>query len=159
MLATGTHQMLDLLQRSCEEVFPMALGHAPIAEGDPVGAMEGDTRAALITLVGEFGRVQLGLATSERGSREIAGHLLGMEADDPELVPDNIEDAIGELMNILAGHVKQLDASLLQAAELGLPLVVEGHIKPTPHQELLAQPARIDNTDLHLVVLVEKRPA
>ena len=62
-----------------------------------------------------------------------AEKLLGMEPEDPEMV----RDAVGELINIVAGSIKSKYDERYGTVDLGLPLILSGKVMPGMESKLL----------------------
>ena len=85
---------------------------------------------AYIPLLAEDETLQLALLATPAGCADLARLLLGMESD--EAVSDaDIADAVGELVNIVAGGVKQRMQEGAGGLRLGLPVFIHGYVQPT----------------------------
>ena len=93
-----------------------------------------------VSLINEESAVQLGLASDAAGCRILARTLFGMEAEGEELAEIDVADAINEVVNIIAGGVKNRMDERFPSLRLGLPLFVEGRIKGATSQEELIEP-------------------
>ena len=101
------------------QVWESCLAHHPdvLVEG-PVASLDGPvTRASVVIRGGWSGVVllEMGAATAQEAARVMLDR---DEGDDVE--PDEVADAVGELVNIIGGNVKSL---LPAASSLGLPQV------------------------------------
>ena len=112
---------------------------------------------AYIPLLAEEQTLQLALLASPAGCADLARLLLGMEPD--EAVSDaDIADAVGELVNIVAGGVKQRMQDVAGGLRLGLPVFIHGYVQPTQQLEVSLASARIGEVDAHLMALRSTLP-
>jgi hypothetical protein len=113
---------------------------------------------AYIPLLAEDQTLQLALLASPAGCADLARLLLGMEPG--ESVSDaDIADAVGELVNIVAGGVKQRMQEATGGLRLGLPVFIHGYVQPTQQLEVSLASARIGEVDAHLMALRSTLPA
>lgn len=93
---------------------------------------DGDLVGCYIVLVGDKCSVQIAVAASPETCRTIAGRLFEMDAvEAQEISEGDVADAIGEVVNIVAGGVKSRMAPYYASLQLGLPFVIEGVIEST----------------------------
>lgn len=98
--------------------------------------------------VGDDGRVMLGVVTDEISGPALARALLGMEADE-EIDEADIDDALGEIANMIAGGVKiRVDQSL----KIGVPAIAECIDSLREAKSLGMAQVQCDDVSLHLVV-------
>ncbi len=113
---------------------------------------------AYIPLLAEDQTLQLALLASPSGCADLARLLLGMESE--EAVSDaDIADAVGELVNIVAGGVKQRMQDAAGGLRLGLPVFIHGYVQPTQQLEVSLASTRIGEVDAHLMALRSTLPA
>lgn len=113
---------------------------------------------AYIPLLAEDQTLQLALLASPSGCADLARLLLGMEPE--EAVSDaDIADAVGELVNIVAGGVKQRMQGAAGGLRLGLPVFIHGYVQPTQQLEVSLASTRIGEVDAHLMALRSTLPA
>ena len=115
---------------------------------------------AYIPLLAEDQTLQLALLASPAGCADLSRLLLGMDAEDTVTDAD-IADAVGELVNIVAGGVKQRmqDASGAGGLRLGLPVFIHGYVQPTQQLEVSLASVRIGTVDAHLMALRAALPS
>lgn len=110
---------LEHLQQICASMFGLVVsaGGAPSAfETD--GLMYG----ACISLIGEFGCREVALFGDEAGCSGLAKAMFAMEGAQTPL-PDEIVDAMGELINMVSGAVKtRLDQQEHEKITIGVPM-------------------------------------
>jgi hypothetical protein len=113
---------------------------------------------AYIPLLAEEQTLQLALLASPAGCADLSRLLLGMSPD--EDVPDaDVADAVGELVNIVAGGVKQRMQDAAGGLRLGLPVFIHGYVQPTQQLEVSLAAARLGDIDTHLMALRSTLPA
>ena len=113
---------------------------------------------AYIPLLAEDQTLQLALLASPDGCADLARLLLGMEPGE-EVSDADIADAVGELVNIVAGGVKQRMQETTGGLRLGLPVFIHGYVQPTQQLEVSLASARIGEVDAHLMALRSTLPA
>ena len=93
--------------------------------------MPADLAGAFIPLAGEGLAMQLGLAGSDASCRRMAAALMQVPAEEARAMPAaEVADAVCEVVNIAAGHVKARLAEGQAGIALGLPLFVHGAVQP-----------------------------
>lgn len=108
---------------------------------------------AYIALTTEDDSVQIGLVTSKKGCQTLAKAMFGMDETD-ELSEPDVGDAVGEIVNIIAGVVKrQLNHKVHNSINLGLPKFVSGNIKPCNQKEAKEMKALIGDTASKLLII------
>jgi len=150
----GIQAWMDMLQEAtvscardmfCVEECPVEYSGAGPAEAGP---------GAYITLVGKSESVQMGIISSTEGCKLLAGMLLGMEADEcDDMSGADMVDAYGEILNVVAGVVKQLVNESDSSFHLGLPIFINGQVCAMEHQESMVNTLSIGGVSTHLLVL------
>lgn len=112
---------------------------------------------AYIPLLAEDQTLQLALLASPDGCADLSRLLLGMEPDEDVEAAD-IADAVGELVNIVAGGVKQRLQDCAGGLRLGLPVFIHGYVQPTQQLEVSLAAVRIGDVDAHLMALRSTLP-
>jgi hypothetical protein len=113
---------------------------------------------AYIPMLAEDQTLQLALLASPGGCADLSRLLLGMEAED-EVSDADIADAVGELVNIVAGGVKQRMQDAAGGLRLGLPVFIHGYVQPTQQLEVSLASARFGTVDAHLMALRAALPS
>lgn len=116
---------------------------------------------AYIPLLAEDQTLQLALLASPAGCADLSRLLLGMEPDE-EVSDADVADAVGELVNIVAGGVKQRMQDPDRPGgglRLGLPVFIHGYVQPTQQLEVCLASARIGEVEAHLMVLRSTLPS
>lgn len=112
---SATDLSAEGLEAAARNVLAMLLD--PSADGAATGAEEEEILTAFISIVGDHPSALVIHCTMDFGN-VLAGAMFGMSAD--ELSPAEVNDALGELANMVGGSVKaMLDGSW----QLGLPMV------------------------------------
>lgn len=112
-----------------EELAATALGFADVAFRvyDQDELPEG-VSGAYIPIVSDGVSVQIGVVAGESGCQDLARALLCMEPEDGALEDGDMADALGEVVNILAGGVKGRLIDRQPDLRLGLPVFLRGRI-------------------------------
>jgi CheY-specific phosphatase CheX len=134
------------------EIATYALSWPGAVVRDPVG-LEATTSmiGAHIPLVGAGRAFDLALVSSFDGCRALARAILCM-GPGPTVTDAEVADAIGEIVNMLAGSMKRRLSGLAADLTLGLPIFIHGYLQPSDRLSVLALPIRFGTVDT--VVLV-----
>lgn len=92
----------------------------------------------MIGLVSDDNAVQMMLVATKPGAEILARALLGFEPDE-EIEPGDLADAIGEIINIVAGMVKTELNDQDRDLNLTLPTFVDGTVTPITGQTVSYQ--------------------
>lgn len=85
---------------------------------------------AHISLKSSNDNIEICLVTSKEGCGKLARAMLSMDETDP-LDDADVDDAVGEILNVIAGAVKrQLNHKTQNTLLLGLPKHIKGHVSP-----------------------------
>jgi CheY-specific phosphatase CheX len=107
-------------------------------------------RGAFIPLTSDVNSLQLGFGAGNETCEHLAKTLLGFEPDD-EIEDADLADALGEIINITAGGVKSRMIDSDSGLKLGLPVVVNGTIQPSPSLSVTVARVALDGHALWLV--------
>lgn len=110
---------LDHMQRICSSMFALS-----VTAGGPPGAFSPDNLVfgAYLSLIGDSGSWEAALFGDEAGCSGLARVIFALEGDQ-EPLPDEIVDAMGELMNMVSGAVKtRLDQQEHERLTIGVPM-------------------------------------
>jgi hypothetical protein len=113
---------------------------------------------AYIPMLAEDQTLQLALLASPDGCADLSRLLLGMEPEE-EVPAADIADAVGELVNIVAGGVKQRLVDSTGGLRLGLPVFIHGYVQPTQQLEVSLASVRIGAVDSYLMALRSTLPS
>lgn len=146
----------DWLQASIEalrEVATTALGFDGLEVGEVREAMPSNVGGAFIPLSGERDSAQVGLAGGADERKLVCGALMQMSADEAaDLTTSDVADAMGEIVNIAAGGIKQRLQPKLGALALGLPLFINGQVEAT--EKVVTRVADLTMGNLSLVLVI-----
>jgi chemotaxis phosphatase CheX-like protein len=96
---------------------------------------------AHIPVIGSGQAFDLALVSTPEGLQALSRAILG--AGPAHVLRDaDVADAIGEVVNMLAGSVKRRLSGVGAELELGLPIFLHGYIQPTDRLSVVALPAR-----------------
>jgi CheY-specific phosphatase CheX len=124
--------------------------------GDPVGheaaaAMIG----AHIPVLGSVGAFDLALVATKESCQALSRAIL-YASPDQVLKDTEVADAIGEVVNMLAGSVKRRMTGLGAELELGLPIFIHGYIQPTERLSVIALPTKFGIVETMVMIAGQK---
>lgn len=125
--STTLQEWLAAMIDASTELATVTLGFDGVTTVGTADDVADHSAGAYIGLVGETTTVQLAMCSTIDGCKQLARALLGMTEED-ELADSDMADAMGEVMNIVAGTVKTRMDGRLPALKLGLPLFVTGRV-------------------------------
>ena len=127
--------------------------------------VKGDIQSTLAPLENSITGV-IGLAGTHKGvlamhfpkpvAMAITGSFLGMDVDE---INEDVEDAVGELANMLGGSVKSILSAKGRDIDLSLPSVISGanyDFQPTREIERVVIPFQCDAGDFMVELELEK---
>ena len=126
--AGNNEPSLSALRDSARDVITTSLG---FTDGD-ISAMFGvaphDVAGSYMPMVGPKYSMYVGWTAGERERCALARAFLGMGADE-SVSPADVEDALGELVNILGGGVKRRMLAQVPQLVVGLPFFAGGRMR------------------------------
>ena len=114
-----------------------------------------NAQGSFISLVSEADTVQVGFLSTKEGLALLAKAMLGMTPED-ELSDSDMTDAVGEIINVVAGGVKRRLNDSTGGMKLGLPMFIEGKVAYGDSQEMMAAHILLGSVPVHLLVLRKK---
>jgi hypothetical protein len=144
----------DWLEASEQALLEVALaalsapdGHVLARAAESPSSMSG----AYVSLISDEEVAHVGVCAKDERLRALAGGLLGPAES---LSAADLTDAVGEIVNMLAGGVKRRLAESNPGLRIGLPMWVRGNLEATERQQLRASFMRLHGVgDLVLIVL------
>lgn len=135
------------------EISTYALGFDGATVGPSVDPME--VRGLVgphISLLGGPSALDIALVGTMDDCRRMAAAML--QSDDPSgLSEPDVADAVGEILNMFAGSMKRRMASTGVDLELGLPVFVVGHVRPTEQISVTPLQAHFGPIPMFVVVV------
>ena len=142
---------------AASEVATVALSLSGAVVLDPVGLeVAASMFGAHVPLVGDRQSYDLALVSSADGCQALARAIL-CAGSGPALRDAEVADAVGEIVNMLAGTVKRRLSGLGAELALGLPIFLRGHLQPTERMSVIAFPTRFGAIDT-IVLVASQRP-
>jgi CheY-specific phosphatase CheX len=142
------------IQTAAQDVATHALSFPGAVVRDPVG-LEAATAmiGAHIPLIGSASgqAFDLGLVASADDCQALSRAILCM-GPGPALRDAEVADAVGEILNMLAGSMKRGLSGLGADLALGLPIFVHGYLQPTDRLSVIAFPTRFGKIDTIVLV-------
>ena len=149
---TQAHEVLAVLERGVAELSESALGWGDFCRVDNASPSQDLRVAATIELEGDIYAAQLAIATDFGGRQVIAAAML----DEPEpnsLSDEDLQDAMNEFMNLLAGFVKHELVVHDEQLAIGLLSPVEVTALTCRHEEYLRSQVRMGCVSADLIVI------
>jgi len=119
-----TTSLRDSVLDGAKEVFETMIFMALEEVADQTWEMEDVTLLGTITFKGSLEGC-LGICCGVNCARTIAANMLGMDPED-EISDDDINDAVGEVANMVMGAVKARIQDSVGNVEVSIPSVVQG---------------------------------
>jgi hypothetical protein len=134
------------------EIATYALSWPGAVVRDPVG-LEATTSmiGAHIPLVGAGRAFDVAVVSSADGCQALARAILCMTPG-AAITDAEVADAIGEIVNMLAGSMKRRLSGLAADLTLGLPIFIHGYLQPSERLSVLALPTRFGTVDAIVLV-------
>ena len=108
---------------------------------------------SLVALVGNQNSVEVGLCATEDNCVNLARAFLGMEPEDEDLSRSDLDDALGEMTNIMAGALKARMNGLVPSMQLGLPIVFQGLLGASTSAEVVVVHLRWQDVEAQSVLI------
>jgi hypothetical protein len=124
---------LDLAEAATKQVVDTCLAGAALAAkgrrfGRPPPHPNTDRLGVVLPVVTHTMTMYVCLFSTDAGCTTLARSLLGMGPDDEALPPEAVHDAIGEIVNILAGAMQGELGKVYPGIELALPCIIHGDV-------------------------------
>lgn len=147
---------VEALEQSAVEVAALALGFERCDVVGKESATPATVAGAYLPLFGRTGQsLYIGWLASAEACGVLARGLLGFARD--EAIADvDVADAMGEVVNVLAGGLKRRMLPSVHPLSLGLPIFSAAPMTPI-HSTIYATQLRCGNVDSHLVLVTGAR--
>jgi hypothetical protein len=154
--AAAVDQWLGAAEESASEVAFTALGRESLSVAQHSATPPHDLSGAYVQLMSDREVVHIGLCAEPDVLRRLAGALVG---DETALSTADITDAVGEIVNMLAGGVKRRMVSTHPGLQLGLPVFIHGHLEPRERQHLRVARVLVGPSDQFVLVVMHESRA
>jgi Chemotaxis phosphatase CheX len=140
------------IEAAAREVATYALSFASSVVQDAV-PLDAATAmiGAHIPLVGTGRAFDIALVAPADGCQALSRAILCM-GPGPALRDADVADAVGEIVNMLAGSMKRGLSGIGADLTLGLPIFIHGYIQPTDRLSVIAFPTRFGKIDTIVLV-------
>ncbi|MGV0950235.1 MAG: chemotaxis protein CheX [Azonexus sp.] len=108
---------------------------------------------SLIALVGNQNSVEVGLCATEDNCVSLVRAFLGMEPEDEDLSRSDLDDALGEMTNIMTGALKARMDGRVPAMQIGLPIVFQGLLGASTSAEVMVIHMRWQDVEAQTVLI------
>lgn len=145
---------LDALVIAANELATGSLGFQEGSIVSTESSLSTSVSGSLIALVGHQSSVEVGLCASKGDCAKLARAFLGMGPDDEEeLSGPDLDDALGEMTNVLAGVLKQQLDGRVPSMQLGLPIVLHGLLGASSSAEMVVARMHWQEADAHFLII------
>lgn len=151
-LSDEAQAWLEATRSAAEEFSETSLG-VGLGDLQATRALPGNLTGCFVALVGQEESLQIGLATDSFGCQTLAQTLFAAEE---ELSEADVTDALGEIANIMAGGVKKRRSESHGGMLLGLPIIMEGHVRVTDHQQMVTLDIAMGEVPVRLLVVCNR---
>ncbi|MEN9800491.1 MAG: Chemotaxis phosphatase CheX [Pseudomonadota bacterium] len=149
-------ELHDAAVGACEVVAAGVLGASGQVQASARDGIPANLAGAFIPLAGPGLGAQFGLVGSEDECRGLAAALLQVDAAEAAaLSPTDVADAVCEVVNIAAGHVKARLSEAHPGLTLGLPLFIQGAVKPRERMAVDVFDVRAGGSTFVVVLLLQ----
>jgi hypothetical protein len=145
-------QWRTAVEGAANEIATYALSFSGAVVQDPVDLARATAMiGAHIPLVGAGLAFDLALVSSAEGCLGLSRAILCAGPTAP-LKDTEVADAVGEIVNMLAGAVKRRMSGHRADLELGLPIFLHGYIQPTDRLSVLSLPVRFHTIETMVLI-------
>jgi len=139
------------VEGAATEIATYALAQTGAVVQDPVDSERASAMiGAHIPMLGGGQAFDLALVASPEDCKALSRAILCQPPGAP-LKDAEVADAIGEIVNMLAGSVKRR-LSGQRDLELGLPIFLHGYIQPSERLSVIALPTRLGTIDTMVLI-------
>jgi hypothetical protein len=140
------------VEGAATEIATRALSFPGVVVHDPVGVERSVAMiGAHIPLVGGGQAFDMALVSSAQGCEALSRAILCLDPH-PAIRDVEIADAIGEIVNMLAGSMKRRLAGHGAHLALGLPIFVHGHMQRSDRLSVITLPVRFGPVDTMVLI-------
>jgi CheY-specific phosphatase CheX len=153
MSKIGLAEWVDALVAAANQLATESLGFEEgevVATETTLGSL---VSGSLIALVGNQHSVEVGLCATQDNCVSLARAFLGMEPEDGDLSKADMDDALGEMANVLAGALKARMDGRVPAMQLGLPIVFQGLLGASTSAEVMVVHIRWQDVGAQTVLI------
>lgn len=149
--------MNDKIVDSAKEIFSsMLMMEISLSKEPESGSISfNDSISGIIGLAGKYKGV-LAIHLPNQVAMAITGSFLGMEVTE---IDEDVEDAVGELANMLGGNLKTILSDKGRDIDLSLPSTISGRdydFQPTKNAERISLPFNCDAGSFKIELQIEK---
>jgi chemotaxis protein CheX len=150
-------ELREQIIESVKEIFSTMV-MMDVAAGEGISMGKGPLTESISGIIGLAGTHKgvLAIHLPYRVAMAITGSFLGMEVDE---INADVEDAVGELANMLGGNVKSILSENGRDINLSMPTTIAGKeydFQPTKDAESLVIPCRCAAGDFVIEMQLEK---
>lgn len=147
-----TAQWRTAVEGAANEIATYALSFSGAAVQDPVDLERATSMiGAHIPMIGAGKAYDLALVATADGCLGLSRAIL-CAGPTAALKDAEVADAVGEIVNMLAGAVKRRLSGQRADLELGLPIFVHGYIQPTDRLSVIALPTRFSTIETMVLI-------
>ena len=145
-------QWRTAVEGAANEIATYALSFSGAVVQDPVDLERANAMiGAHIPLIGSGQAYDLALVSSADGCLALSRAIL-CAPPTTALKDTEVADAVGEIVNMLAGAVKRRLSGQRADLELGLPIFMHGYIQPTDRLTVVSLPVRFNTIETMVLI-------
>lgn len=111
---------------------------------------------AHVAMISLHDSINMGIISSQEGCNRLAKAFVGVEPGE-ELDESDIQDALGEIVNIVAGGVKTRMIDVDPTIEIGLPVFFKGTISPRSRVASYVLDVKIGPIESKLFIIIDTK--
>ena len=135
LVAIDLDEWMAVMAQAAGDIARGALGW-PGCQVSDEPCVPAPTCGAYVPLIDHGAQLQIGLVADDEGCQLLARALLGLSEGEPPVPPADVADAVGEIVNMLAGGLKRRMQGRIGSLVLGLPIFIRGYVEATEKLEI-----------------------
>lgn len=136
------------------ELAPDMLGCKDCVLVETQTELPSEVHGAQLALINGSATLQVGFFSHEAGLLSLARSLLQMEQEEEDPAKEDIADAVGEIVNMLAGAIKDRFGSVAGETQMGLPVFFRGEMCAARNVEAMTLKLKVDDVPVAITLVL-----